>query len=69
MEVIRGKLYAMTNSDLMDIITLCQRDSRDFSGEVVYEEFFDRIFADLADNERRHEAKLRNCEGEKIKKR
>jgi hypothetical protein len=67
MEVIRGKLYAMTNSDLMDLMTLCQRDSRDFSGEVNYDEFFDRIFAGLSADEGRLEAKMRNREGEKIK--
>ena len=67
MEVIRGKLYAMTNSDLMDLMTLCQRDSRDFSGEVNYDEFFDRIFAGLSADEERLEAKMRNREGEKIR--
>ena len=67
MEVIRGKLYAMTNSDLMDLMTLCQRDSRDFSGVVHYQEFFDRIFAGLAAEEGRQQSKMRNREGEKIR--
>jgi hypothetical protein len=43
MEIIQSKLYGMNNNDIMDLMELCKRDARDFSGEVVYEDFFARL--------------------------
>ena len=67
MDTIRGKLYAMANSDIMDLVTLCQSDPRDFSGEVDYERFFDAIFEALAADRQRKEEKKQSRAGNKHK--
>ena len=47
MEIIHSKLYGMNNNDIMELMELCKRDQRDFSGEVEYEDFFHKISAAL----------------------
>eukprot|EP00802_Teleaulax_amphioxeia_P006856 Tamp_06861.p1 GENE.Tamp_06861~~Tamp_06861.p1 ORF type:complete len:769 (+),score=184.16 Tamp_06861:264-2309(+) len=69
MDTIRGKLYAMANSDIMDLVTLCQSDPRDFSGEVDYERFFDAIFEALAADRQRKEEKKQSRAGSSLPKR
>ena len=44
MSILQSKLYGLSNTDLMDLVSLCKRDDRDFSGEIAYEDFFNKIF-------------------------